>query len=521
MRSTLMAAGCCLALSLGACHAPAPARQPPGSGYLALAAPEFTRRGALTVQLDYDTVEAGGLDPQTAATARSWTLGSLVYEPLVTVGPDFTVQPLLASGWHQPAATQYVFTLRKGVTFSNGRPLTPADAVGSLNRLLKSKAPYAAQLGPVKSVTATGPAEVTVTLTKPHTPFLAALANTPAAILPMKEIDEGTLDPSKQMLGTGPYVVHRHRQDQYWEFGENPRYRHAGNVAVTDLRIEIVPQEAARLAALRNGRAGLVTFNNVDSMDQLAGTHEARTVSQQNSDFYYLILNSKNPQSPLAERKVRSAVAAALDREQIAALALGGKSRPTGVTPAVLPGACTPTNPASGTRVTLDEPLRLAVYTSEPAVGQIAQVIQQQLAAAGVPLTIEKYDDSTYTAKVFGAEPDFDLALGWFAGYADPAMAARWWNPRLAGFSSTFLTDDRTLDGLIDTAASAPDGPARTKTLAALCARVTADAQMLPLVTRPTALGYRADQVSPTLRAAEGYGNVLRDVATYTLPGTE
>lgn len=532
MRRSAIIVGCSVVLSAAvtSCSPPAAtdtaaARKAPKSGYLAASDASFKGSGPLTVQLDYDTVEAGGLDPQTAATARSWSIESLVYEPLVTIGPKFEVEPLLASSWTQPSATEYVFTLRKGVKFANGRALTPADVVGSLKRLLKSKAAYAAQLGPVKSVTASGPDQVTVRLAEAHTPFLAALANTPAAILPMKEIDDGSLDIKKEMLGTGPFVVRNHKQDQYWNFTRNRSYRDAEHVRITDLKIEIVPQEAARLAALRNGSAAFVNFNNIDSMDQLSGTRDAKAVSQANSDFYYLVQNAKNPDSPLADRKVRFALNSALNREEIASVALGGQAEPTGVTPRPLPGACDPGKLPAATAGASDPAalkkagtLRLAVYTSEPAVGQIAQVIQQQLAKAGVTVRIEKYDDTTYTSKVFGERPDFDLAIGWFAGYVDASMVSRWWNPALAGFSSTFLTDDATLDGLIDAAGREPAGAARTKALAELCARVDTDAQMLPLVTRPSVIGYRTDRVSPTLRAAEGYGNILRDIADYTLP---
>ncbi|MFG2780090.1 ABC transporter substrate-binding protein [Streptomyces prunicolor] len=537
MRRSAIVVACSVALSAAVTSCSAPATTDSGtggagkaskSGYLAESDTSLNGTGPLTVQLDYDSVEAGGLDPQTAATARSWSIESLVYEPLVTVDPKFGIKPLLASSWKQPNATTYVFTLREGVTFSNGRALSTADVVGSIQRLLKSKAAYAAQLGPVKSVKATGASEVTVELTKAYTPFLAALANTPAAILPMKEIGNGSLDPQKKMLGTGPFVVKDHKQDQYWNFTRNTSYRAAKTVRISDLKIEIVPQEAARLAALRNGSAAFVNFNNVDSMDQLTGTRDAKVVSQTNSDFYYLIQNSKNPDSPLADRKVRFALDSALNREEIASVALGGQSRPTGVTPSVLPGACTPSKLPAATAKSTDSAalkkagtLRLAVYTSEPAVGQIAQVIQQQLAKAGVTVKIQKYDDSTYGAKVFGAKPDFDLAVGWFAGYVDASMVSRWWNPVLAGFSGTFLNDDKTLDALIDEAASRPDGAARTRTLAALCARVDTAAQMLPLVTRPSVVGYRTDQVSPTLRTAEGYGNFLRDITSYTLPGAK
>jgi peptide/nickel transport system substrate-binding protein len=535
----MIAAGCTAALSalITSCSAPA-ATEGRGTskkpGFLAVADTAATGRGPLTVQVDYDSTEADGLDPQTAGSARSWMLGSLVYEPLVTTGSDFSVKPKLATAWTMPDARTYVFTLRKDVKFSNGRTMTPADVVGSLKRLIASKAPYASQLGPVESVTATGPDQVTVKVRAPYTPFLAALANTPAAVLPMKEIENGSLDLKKNMLGTGPFTMRSHKQDRNWSFVPHAGHRDAARVKVSELKVEIVPQEATRLAALRNGSADYVFFNNVDALDQLTGTKNAEVVSQRNSDFFYLIQNSKNKNSPLFHQTVRFALNSALDRGGIATTAFGGRTRPTGVTPSVLPGACDPaglpaalagpgTAKASLTKALADAgaratTLRLAVYTSEPALGQIAQVVQQQYAKAGVKVEILKYDDSTYGEKVFGAKPDFDLAIGWFAGYTDPAMVGRWWNPEVAGFSGVFLNNDPEYNKLLDEAAALPAGAARDTALKGMCERVDTESGMIPLVSRPAVIGYRSDRVSPTLHSDEGYGNILRNITEFTLP---
>lgn len=538
MRRSSMVLGCCVVLSvtLSSCS-PAPQAGPGQEnkrpGFLAVADDRTKGRGKLTVQLDYDSVEAAGFDPQTAVTARSWSIGSLVYEPLVTVDARFKVQPLLAESWTQPNPTTYVFKLREDAQFSNGRAVTPDDVVKSLKRLIASKGTFTGQLGPVKTVSATGPAEVTVELSEAYTPFLAALSNTPAAVLPMKEIEAGTVDIEKQMIGTGPFVLKKRKQDQYWNFAANPKYRKAKSLGISELRIEIVPQEATRLAAIRNGSAGFAFFNNVDSMEQLSGARNAKVVNQQNSDFYYLIQNSRNPKSPLADRETRFALNTALDRSQIARVALGGRAQPTAVTPTVLPGACDPAErPAhqagpEGAKAALKAAgvknlkLRLALYNTEPALAQIAQVIQQQYAKAGVEVTIDKFDDSTFSERVFGAEPDFDLALGWFAGYTDPSMVSRWWNPEVAGFSSVFLNKDEKLNALISKASAQAPGAARIRTLAEVCDRVDTNSEMIPLVNRPGVIGFRTDRVSPTLQSSEGFGNILRNVAEYTVPGAK
>ncbi|WP_291053392.1 ABC transporter substrate-binding protein [Herbiconiux sp.] len=534
MKRTPLAIGLlATALVLTACTAPttestaATEEQP---GYLAVADPSLATGGDLSVQLDYDSVEANGLDPQTATTARSWTLMGLVYDTLVTVGPDFSIEPGLATSWDTPSDTEYVFTLRDDAVFSNGRPMTADDVVGSLQRLLDSKSDWSLQLGQVSSVQATGGNEVTVTLAAPYTSFLGALANTPAAILPMTEIADGSVDITTTMLGTGPYVVQDHVQDQSWTFGPNEHYYGAATRGPESVAVDIVTEENTRLAAIRDGSADYAFFNNVDALDLLGGTENARVVNQQNTDFYYLIINSQNPDSPLADQKVRFAINSALDRQEISDIALAGQALPTGVTPATLPGAC-PAADLPSEKPTTDEikqaladagaedlDLTITLYNTEPALAQIAQVMQQELAAVGVNLTIENLDIGSFVDKIYSSSPsDIDLALSWYAGYGDAAMVSKWWNGDVSTFTAGFKANDPAQNALQVAAGSEPAGAERDATMVELCASVDESSELVPLVTRPGVIGYRTDSLSPTINTNEGYGSVLRDIVDYRM----
>ncbi|MCK2220175.1 ABC transporter substrate-binding protein [Actinomadura sp. ATCC 31491] len=521
--AALLAAACAATDGTGAAPASPAAQETVAPGYLALADDKLPAGGALNVSVHIDSGAATGYDPQLADVASTWQLLSLSYETLVTIGPDFSVQPLLAEKWETPSPTEYVFHLRPGVTFSNGRAMTADDVVGSLKRLLASKSVWRGQLGPVESVTKDGDTAVKVTLAQPYAPFLAALANVPAAVLPMKEIGDKSLDPATTLLGTGPYVVQDHRQDVSWTFRRNDRYWAEGKPAADTLTVTIAPEEAARIAALQNGGTALATLGNVDSGSMLAGAEDVKVVTQATTDFYYLMLNTRAAGSKFADPRVRQAVAIALDQRQIADVALGGKGRPTAITPAGLPGACDPAALPSAGR-TVDDARKLladagaqnlsftlSIFNTEPAPA-VAQVIQQNLQQAGITVTIEQLDEASWSGKVYGKAPaDFDAALSWFAGYADPGMVAKWWNPETAGFNAGFMRPDKELNALIDAANSGTGN--RAQALTAACAKADTDAQMIPLVTRPATVAYRADALSPSLYATEGYGNVLRLVA--------
>lgn len=532
MRPTRLACGVAAALLATACAAtgtttPAsPAAQETAApGFLAVADETLPTGGALTVQVHIDSGAATGYDPQLADVASTWQLLSLVYETLVTIGPDFSIQPMLAETWETPSPTEYVFHLREGVTFSNGRAMTADDVVGSLRRLLASESVWRGQLGPVESVTKDGDRTVRVKLKEPYTPFLAALANVPAAVLPMKELEDKSYDPATTLLGTGPYVVEDHRQDVSWAFKRNEKYWAQGRPAADTLTISIAPEEAARIASLQNGSAALATLGNVDSAAMLAGAKDVRVVTQATTDFYYLMLNTQAPNSKFADPKVREAITIALDTQQIADVALGGQGRPTAVTPAGLPGSCDPAALPSAAKTVEDArrllaeagaenlSFKLTIFSTAPAPA-VAQVIQQNLQQAGITVEIEQLDEASWSGKVYGKAPaEFDAALSWFAGYADPGMVTKWWNPDTAGFNVGFMRTDPELNELIDAASKEPAGASRTEALAKVCAKVDADGQMIPLVTRPATVAWREDALSPSLYATEGYGNVLRLVA--------
>ncbi|MGO2091924.1 ABC transporter substrate-binding protein [Microbacterium gubbeenense] len=519
------------ALGLTACGAPAdpdaeetaPAGAAPG--HLAVSDPDFASGGELTVQVDYDVDETGGLDPQAAGAARSWMVEGLVYETLTTIDDGLEVAPALATSWEQPSDTEYVFQLDTEATFSNGRDMTAADVVGSLQRLVDTPTTWTGQLGQIDSIEATGDDEVTVTLAEPYTPFLAALANTPAAVLPMEEIEAGDIDITAEMLGTGPLVVADHRQDEYWTFEPNEHDPDVDELGFSSMRIEIVGDESTRVAALRDGSTDLAILNSVDSAGALEGESDVAVVTQQNTDFHYLIMNSISGDEALQNEDVRFAINSAIDRDAINELVLAGTSRPTGVTPAALPDACVagdlPSAQASveEAKAVIDElgglELDLAVYDSEAVLSDIAQVVQQNLAEIGVTVSIESYDYATYSSLVYADPADFDLALSWFAGYADPSMVTTWWNPALAGFSSVYNNGSEATNKLIAEGTKTPAGPERAEIFADLCEAVDAESESVPLVMRPSEIGYRTDSLSPTLFVNEGYGNVLRSITEY------
>ncbi len=473
-----------------------------------------------------DPAEADTLDPTIAGNAVNWELLNLAYERLVTLDSRLNVVPQLAESWKQTSPKTYEFTLRKGARFSNGRALTADDVVGTLKRLMDPKvAPWSAQLG-MRSIVSHGPGRVTITLTSPRTSFLAALAASYAAILPMKEVTAGTFDPKKEMLGTGPFKVAAHSPGESWTFTRNPYYWRPGLPKVDRVIVRIMPDDAARTAALRNGTIDITTFGNPDSLRLLKGQANVATAVQQTTDYYRIDVNARS--SLFADDRLRQALALAIDRKKISNVALGAVGRPTAAASVAFGGACDPNQVAfsspdlqrarglvaaagaTGKTVEIIAPSLVAM------AAPIAQVIQQNLEAAGLKVRIATLDVGDVMKRVYsGKEADFDLVISWFAGFGDPSMVFNYWNPTVGGFGKLWVKPDADLVKLINKSSSTAPGPERTELLRATCDGIARQANIIPLVSKDAIVAYRPDKVSAKILPVEGYAVPLRNIAEF------
>ncbi len=489
-----------------------------------------TTAGRSGGQLVWGTsAEVQSLDGVAAGDGASWQVLDLVYDTLVAVGDDLKPVPALATSWKQTSPTSYEFEIRRGVKFSNGREMTVDDVVGSLRRIVdpKTAAAWAAQLGSVERIEQVGPWRVRITLREPRASFLAALAgDAAAAILPMRELRAGTFDPRRDLLGTGPFKLVSHKQDESWTLARNPFYW-GPEPKVDRLLIRVIPEDAARVAALRDGSADVATFDTPDAVNLLKGQANVKTVVENTTDYYRLDVNAIT--SPFRDPRLRQALALAIDRSQISELALAGSGEPTAATAPGFPDSCdasavpfaTPdldraralvdAAGANGKTVTIMAP------SSIPPAAQIAQVLQQNLKQIGLNAKIQQVDAGEWLKRLI-TDPSapFDLSVAYLGGQADPGMVLAWWNPAVAQWNKNWLQADQKLIGLVNQSLSGTGGDRRA-VLQQTCDRIAQDANIIPLVTRATFVGYRDDQVSVVMQQREPYTIALRHIAEFNL----
>ncbi len=250
-------------------------------------------------------------DPHLSADGTSWTVFYLIYDQLMSTGDDLKPAPGLAESWEQTSPTSYTFRLRQGARFSNGRPVSTADVVGSLKRLTDPKlgAAWGRQLRAVKDVVAVDERTVRIELSEPLASLLAILSVSTTSILPIKEMEDGTFDPTKGMLGSGPFAVKQHLQDESWTLERNPHYWRAGHPVADRFVIRIMPDDATRIAALREGRVDFASFENPDTPRLLRGVPNVAVQIQNTPNYFRLDVSAIQQSSPFRDERLRRALA--------------------------------------------------------------------------------------------------------------------------------------------------------------------------------------------------------------------
>jgi peptide/nickel transport system substrate-binding protein len=208
------------------------------------------------------------LDPAKQSNGTDYARGFMFYNGLTVLDGTLTPQPSLAEEFTTQDARTWVFKLRKGVTFHDGKPLTPNDVVFSI---LRHKDPPTASKAKVladqiDTVKATGQNEVTITLASPNADLPAILGTYHFHI-----VKEGTTD-FNAGIGTGPYKVKEFkpgvrsiavRNESYWK-PNRPYLDEIEFVGITD--------ESARVNALLAGQVDLISAVDPRSIDRIKGT---------------------------------------------------------------------------------------------------------------------------------------------------------------------------------------------------------------------------------------------------------
>jgi peptide/nickel transport system substrate-binding protein len=477
--------------------------------------------------------EITALDPQVSGDATAWAFFYVVYERLVTTGDDMRPAPQLAQSWEQASPTSYIFKLRPGAAFSNGRALTAEDVAASFKRLKDPKrgAAWGRQLGALTDIVAVDPTTVRFELSQPLTPILAILAVAPLSIVPVKEIDEGSFDPTKELLGSGPYKVVEHKQDESWTLERNPHWRKEKQI-LDRLVIRIMGDDATRVAALREGRVDLATFENPNTPSLLKAIPNVETFIQKTNNYFRLDISGVQENSPLRDDRLRQAVNLAIDRQKMVDIVFGGESNVEYPIPAAFEKSACRDHPvyaqARPERLKRARELVKAAGAENATLGiiaspvlvtypLIAQMMQRDLKEIGLNAEVQQVPVAEWYKRVFQPQTDFHMAVSWFAGYTDPSIIMNWWVPNFARFNVGFLKPIEAFPPIMDRIRAEPEGPQRDALMAEGCKLIMEDSNMLALVNKPDYIGYRKDRLEPRFAKLETAFDMFKHIEEFKL----
>jgi peptide/nickel transport system substrate-binding protein len=378
--------------------------------------------------------EATNLDPHKVPAFTSHRVFELIYSGLTRLGPDLSVQPDLAESWTiAPDGRQITFRLR-AAKFHNGDPVTSGDVKFTFERILKpeTKAVARAWFSDLDKVEAPDPRTVVFHLKQPNVALLIYMAHPNASIISQKVTQAAGDDLSKKehAIGSGPFRLVEWQPDNFMRFEAFRDFYVQGLPHLDGVRINIVPDEAGLVAALRTRAADVGLIADARVAQTLAREAGVTVDAKPSLNYHLLFLNTKR--KPLDNLKVRQAIAYAIDRKQIIDTVALGSGDPTGPLPPSLTQYALPVSEyelyrrdVGRARQLLQEagvgPVSLTILTqtTEPVYAKdIAQIVQQQLGEAGIKVNIELLEFGQWVQRWLKA--DFDMAPGLNSGQPDP-----------------------------------------------------------------------------------------------------
>ncbi|HWT08031.1 MAG TPA: ABC transporter substrate-binding protein [Roseomonas sp.] len=456
------------------------------------------------------------LDPHYHLLRSNNEVGQMLFDSLLTTDARAQLHPGLAERWRAIGDDVWEFTLRENVRFHDGTPLTTDDIAYTFERIPQMRGPgasFSALIRPVRRVEI-----VDARTLRLHT-------NGPAPLLPTylsqvmivsrrlhAEATTADFNGGRSAIGTGPFRLVSHasgdrivlaRNDQYW--GAKP---HWANVTY-----RMITNDAARTAALLAGDVDIIDQISTSDLERLrrdSRFHVAETTSLR--VMYITLDGTRQPpvplvaavggaaldRNPLADPRVRQALAAAIDRRQLVERVMEGAALATAQfmppdTYSHIPGRAVPdADPALARRLLAEagypQGFQLTLIGSNDRYMNDARVVQaigQMWTRIGVRTTVEAQPYATFIGRATRREaPAALLTWGNSTGEVSVLLNSVLRTPnreRGQGAANRLQYSNPAMDDLVAAAEVEMDGTKREDLLRRASAIALDDRMLVPL----------------------------------------
>src|SRR2546425_9069319 len=274
--------------------------------------------------------EATTMDPGRSTQVLTVNYFYNLYDALTRWDNSLRLQPGLAISWKNVNETTWEFTLRQGVKFHDGAPLTAEDVKATLERNLQpGKTVVQPGFATIEAVQIVNPTTVRIVTKKPDPLLLVRVAQMGAQILPARlTTDDGVKELARRPVGTGAYkfvewvkderlVMEANRDWWGWE-GRAP--------AIDRVIWKPIPEDFPRIVALEKGEADIITNVPPDRIKAIAEGRTTKIVSTAATRTVTFWINATQP--PLSDTRVRQALHLALDVDGLVKSLYAGMGRP-------------------------------------------------------------------------------------------------------------------------------------------------------------------------------------------------
>ncbi|MDQ5839948.1 MAG: ABC transporter substrate-binding protein [Chloroflexota bacterium] len=451
---------------------------------------------------------------------------SNVCESLLRWNADLSVSPGLAEKWDNPTPTTWVYTIRSGVTFHDGTPLTAADVVASLKRHLDPAVGsyWNSAYSNVSAIEQTGDMQVTVTTAVPDSQFNLAMAASPGTVESAATLAKHGADYGNSTAGvncTGPFSLGKwdsgtsitlERYDGYWDKGLVAKSK--------QVKFVFLPDPNTRVNAFKSGEVDGGWMIPSNAIGALTASPNGKIHFGTNTAIVSEIVTDMT--GPLGDVRVRKALMMAIDRPGLVAAAEQGYAKVTdaltsrsvwnGVEKAVADPAYAglenyPLDVGAAKQLVTDAGAagkEIVIATSPLTAG--TDVIAQAVASAATSIGLKPRIDSISPAKYTTLFSDADARKGidlmytqWYQSTGDPIEMFS--ILRTGQFSNYGQWSNPEYDALVNRAIGVADPSDRAREADKAQHIVSDELPWLPLYEVPTTvwLGSRITGVSPSI----------------------
>jgi peptide/nickel transport system substrate-binding protein len=279
------------------------------------------------------------LDAMTTSAQAARNINLHIYEGLFARSDKGETIPDLAESYTtSPDGLGYTIKLRKGVKFHNGQLMTAADVKASLDRYAKVGG-SAQNMSLVQSITVVDPSTVSIKMKSPYQGFIEFLGSprAPAVIIPASEAAK---DANKtNVIGTGPFKMVEYRPDSFIKLARfddyvpNPAYKGRDGLGgkktayLNSVTFRFIPEAGARNSALETGEVQVLEQISPTAARRMKSNTSVTSYEMMPWSFQTIFLNANV--APTDNVKVRQAIMAALEDEEIMAISTDGLYRMT------------------------------------------------------------------------------------------------------------------------------------------------------------------------------------------------